>query len=391
MGTNEAVACLKVMKEKSLVKLAYSHDGTSTYDTFFLEQFAKENTVYFLTFNRKPHMVPEKARIIKIREPFDTFTEKREWIEGLRMYLLFFLRALLLKHYLGHMKPDIVIGCMATKYGFYTALSGFKPFILIVWGSDIIIAPKRFSLFRFMAEYSLRKADVVVLDSDVQKEAAIQLGCNPEKIIQFAWFDSKEVHVTRSRTEVRRQLGWNDNLIVVCTRSHERIYGVDYFVESFPQIVEKAPEIRFILIGEGSLTQHLKVKVRDLKMEKYVKFFGRVPHDDVATYLNASDIYVSTSFSDGTSASLLEAMVCKLPSIVTDIAGNREWIQNGTNGFLIHTADSKHLAEKIVLLAKEKDLRQRVGETAQSTVQERVDWRKASQTLQNSILKLVNK
>lgn len=369
--------------------IAYLHDGTSVYDELFLEHLTKNNTVYFITFNRKPRFVPKNAVAI-IREPFGLLPD-RDWAEGFRMYFFFLLRALLIRLNLRRAKPQLFIGCMATKYGFYTALSGLKPFILVVWGSDIVMAPQRFLLFRFMAEYSLRKADAVVLDSDVQRKAAIQLGCSPEKIVQFPWFDSEKVHVSRSRTVVRRQLRWDNNLIVVSTRSHEPIYGVDYFVESFPQIVKEVPEIRFVLLGEGRLTEHLKRKVKELKMDRYVKFLGRVPHNDVATYLNASDIYVSTSFSDGTSASLLEAMVCKLPPIVTDIAGNREWIQDGIDGFLIPTADSKRLAEKIVLLAKEKGLRQRIGEDAQSTVKERVNWKEASQTLQNLILKLVNK
>lgn len=374
-----------------MVKLAYAHDGASTYDVFFVGQFVKENAVCFLTFSQRPRMVPEDARIVKMREPFGALSSRIEWIEGLRMYLLFPFRTLLFKYYLRHLKPDIVLGCMATKYGFYTALSGFEPFILIVWGSDIVMVPQRFMLFRFMAGYSLRKADAVVLDSDVQRQAAIKLGCDPKKIVQFAWFDSEKVRITRSRTEVRNQLGFNNNLIVMCTRSHESIYGVDYFIESFPQVLKEVQEARFVLLGEGRLTQHLKSKVKELKMGKYVKFLGRVPQNDVATYLNASDIYVSTSFSDGTSASLLEAMLCKLPPIVTDIAGNREWIRNGINGFLIPAADSKRLAERIILLAKEKGLRQKVGENAQSTVKEKVNWKEASHTLQNLILKLTNK
>ena len=51
-------------------------------------------------------------------------------------------------------------------------------------------------------------------------------------------------------------------------------------------------------------------------------------------YLNAADIYVSTSLSDGTSLSLLEAMACSLPVVVTDIPANKEWITDGHNGFL---------------------------------------------------------
>ena len=99
----------------------------------------------------------------------------------------------------------------------------------------------------------------------------------------------------------------------------------------------------------------LKAKTEKLGVKEYVKFLGKIRHRDVAKYLEASDIYVSTSLSDGTSASLLEAMALSLPVVVTDIPGNREWVKNGWNGFLFPAKNPEKLAEKVVVLAKDKN------------------------------------
>jgi glycosyltransferase involved in cell wall biosynthesis len=107
----------------------------------------------------------------------------------------------------------------------------------------------------------------------------------------------------------------------------------------------------------------------------------------VIKYLSISDIYVSTSLSDGTSASLLEAMTCALPPVVTSIPANKEWIQDGWNGFLIPTRNVSHLVKKIVWLAKKEEIRLETGKKALETIRKRVNWQKSMETLDNAILR----
>ena len=370
-----------------MVKLAYVNDGTSVYDLLFLKRLAKENTVYFLTFNNDPRFVSSETIVKKML--WSVSAESKT--EGLYMYALCLLRALLLRIHLNCIKPHLVLGCMATKYGFYSALSGFKPFILIVWGSDILIAPKRFFLFRFMAKFTLKKADAVIVDSEVQRDAAIQLGCSPRKILKFPWFDLDDVRVKTCRNKIREELGWRKNPIIICLRRHDLIWGVQYFIEAIPQVISVLPECRFLILGKGQLSDRFKQRVKELKMQKYVKFLGQVSREDAIAYLNAADVYVSTSLSDGTSSSLLEAMTLGVAPIVTKIPGNTEWVKSGWNGYLVPVKDSQSLAERIVPLVKNKELRHKIGQNALKTVKASVDWRKNSKALRDLISKLATK
>jgi len=372
-----------------MVVIAYLHDGTSVYDELFLNYLTKDHTVYFLTFNRKPHAVSKKAHLVTLSGPFVLFSSK-EWTEGLRMYIFSFIRAIILALYLRRVNSNIVLGCTAIKYGFYSALFKFRPLILIVWGSDILIAPKRFFLFRFMAKYSLKKADAVILDSEVQKKAAMQLGCNPNKILQFPWFDATQVHPKISRTKIRKELGWRKNKIIVSTRSHEPIYGVEHLIEAIPHVVKEVTECRFLIVGEGNLTEKFRKRVRELHIEKYVKFTGRLPREDVVAYMNASDIYVSTSLSDGTSASLLEAMTLGMPCVVTEIPGNKEWIKNGYDGYLVPAKGSKTLGGKIIQLVKNKNMRKILGENARKTVKARINWPRSMEAFANLVQQMTS-
>jgi glycosyltransferase involved in cell wall biosynthesis len=96
----------------------------------------------------------------------------------------------------------------------------------------------------------------------------------------------------------------------------------------------------------------------------------------MAQYLTAANIYVSTSFIDSTSVSLLEAMACGIPPVTTDISGNREWIKNEVNGLLYQPRDHKALAEKITQLIENEDLRKQFGERSRQMIMERAKWEK---------------
>jgi glycosyltransferase involved in cell wall biosynthesis len=173
--------------------------------------------------------------------------------------------------------------------------------------------------------------------------------------------------------------------VIISTRWHRPIYNVECLIQAIPQIVKEIPTARFLILGNGDLTEMLKETAAKMGVGANVRFMGRVPFDEMESYLKMADIYVSTSLSDGTSASLIEAMACKVPAVVTDIPGNREWITDGGNGLLFPTKDSRTLADKIIRLSKDEDLRNALAERAFQTVCEKADWQRNSKLLDKLI------
>jgi len=357
-----------------MVKLVYAHDGISSYDALFLKSLKDKYEIYVLTFHPSPNCVPKGVKIVKMRD-FIPETSLHPF-EGARKHILAPLRAQTLKKSLENVKPDVLIGCWASTYGFYSAYSNFHPFILFVWGSDVLVFPKKYFPLKPFVVHSLRKADVVVVDSEIQRQAAINLGCRPSKIVKFPWvnlngFKRNEVQ----RRKIRREYGWSDgDIVVISLRYHRPIYGVEYLIDAIPRVLAKNKNVKFLILGEGPLTAMFKTKMMHFVKSGHVRFLGVVPHSKVADYLSAADIYVSTSFSDGTSASLLEAMACSLTPLVTEIPGNAEWIEDEVNGLLVPVADSEKLADKILLLATDKEYRARLQANANITTKKRVNW-----------------
>ena len=372
-----------------MAKLAYAHDGTSIYDKLFLDSLKEKYDVYVLTFDPSPLQVPSGIKTIKM---VDALPETNlHPLEGMRKHLLTPLRARILKKNLIRIKPNALIGCWASTYGFYSACSNFHPFILFIWGSDVLIFPRKYFPLKPFVVYSLGKADVVVVDSEVQKEAAIELGCSPQKIVKFPWVNLNGFKRSESqRGKIRRECGWtNEDIVVISLRNHKPIYGVGYLMDAIPHIVKRNNDVKFLILGEGPLTKVFKIKVGKFIKSGHVKFIGTVSHETVASYLSAADVYVSTSFSDGTSASLLEAIACSLAPVVTEINGNKEWIEEGMNGLLVPVANSQSLAEKILLLANDHKLRKELQTKAEKIVRARVNWHENIDELTKIIDKMI--
>ena len=373
-----------------MIKLIYAHDGVSLYDELFISSLREKYDIHVLTFHPTPRHIPQGIEITTM--PDLVPATNLHPFEGARKHILTPIRALTFKKYASGVKPDALIGCWATTYGFYAAYSNLHPFVLFVWGSDVLVFPWKFVPLRTLVRYALRKADVVVVDSDVQKKAVVRLGCESDKILRFPWvkLNGFESNV-KQKFEGRKELGWTeDDIVVIGMRDHNPVYGVNYLIEAIPFILEQESKAKFLILGEGELTSQFKQRVRKQIAQGSVRFLGKAPHEDVAKYLNAADIYVSTSFSDGTSASLLEAMACSTTPIVTAISGNKEWIQDGWNGYLTPTRDVNQLAQKIVFLAKNEEVRRKMAKNAFETVRTKVNWQRNIATLNDTIRDVIS-
>jgi glycosyltransferase involved in cell wall biosynthesis len=373
-----------------LAKLAYAHDGISTYDELFLNALRNKYDTYVFTFNHSPTCIPSGIKTIKMRELVPE--TNLHPFEGMRKHLLTLMRARTLKKNLIRIKPDVLVACWASTYGFYAAYSSFHPFVLFIWGSDVLVFPKKYFPLKPLVTYAIKKADVVVVDSDVQKEAATKLGCTSQKIVKFPWVDLNGFGKNqKKRAKIRKECGWSDDdIIAISLRQHKPIYGVEHLINAIPYVLKENKSIRFLILGEGPLTETFKLRLDKFIKEGAVKFVGVVPHENIVDYLSAADIYVSTSFSDGASASLLEAMACSLTPVVTEINGNKEWIRDGMNGLLVPVANSKSIAEKILLLTNDQKLREKLQAKAEDTVRTRVNWNKNIDELTKVIDKIMN-
>jgi glycosyltransferase involved in cell wall biosynthesis len=157
-------------------------------------------------------------------------------------------------------------------------------------------------------------------------------------------------------------------------------------------VLKEAPETKFVIAGKGSEEKKLKELAKSLGVEDNVKFVGFIRNDELPQYLNTVDVYVSTSLSDaGIAASTAEAMACGLPVVITDVADNKKWVEDGVNGFLVPIKDPKSLAERIIYLLRNEDVRKRFGKINREIIEERNNYYKEMEKMEDIYKELIRR
>jgi glycosyltransferase involved in cell wall biosynthesis len=282
--------------------------------------------------------------------------------------------------YLKKIQPDLVHLHVHHHYSIPITLAGF-PFILTSWGNEVLKLPQTNWILKTLAKYAAKNALKITVDGKCVKKVWIEIGI-PEDKVEIIYFgvDTNIFNPNVNGQKIRKQLKLTENdIVVISTRAfyEDPPYNAQALIKAIPIIQKKHENIKFIIKGSGPLESYLKDLTKKLKVSKQVRFVGLVPHHKIAQYLTAADIYVSTCSLDSTSVSLLEAMACARPPIVTDIAGNREWIKNRKNGFLFPPNDPKVLAEKIIELAENEHLRKLFGERCLQIIKQKATWKES--------------
>jgi glycosyltransferase involved in cell wall biosynthesis len=247
-----------------------------------------------------------------------------------------------------------------------------RPFIVTTHGSDLRMALGRSGFLRKIFLYVCRSANYINCVSEAQKRELERLGFADEKISTIPMgIDEGFLEAGK-----KRKMALNKRpFTILSNRNLLPIYNVSSLIRAIPIILGEETDVRFLIAGDGSERGRLEKEVNDLSITEYVEFLGRVSHDKMPNLLARSDIYVSTSYYDGTSVSLLEALASGAFPVVTDIPSNREWIADGDNGFLVPKENEILLAKKIVDAIRNRKLVEEACERNQQIAQQRACWK----------------
>jgi glycosyltransferase involved in cell wall biosynthesis len=224
---------------------------------------------------------------------------------------------------------------------------------------------------RWVTRYTLAHSAFFVSDANVSRGKAIAFGMDPQRTVIFPWGTDIEHFSPRvfKRSSAR-------TFTLFCSRTWEAIYGVDVLAKAFVKVAHVNPDVNLILLGGGSQGNHIRQILMNGGVMERVHFGGQVPQGDLPRWYHMADLYISPSHVDGSSVTLMEALASGLPCLVSDIPGNREWIEEGVNGWLFRDGDANDLAEKILNAIKNRKSFQKISEAARKTAEQKADWKK---------------
>lgn len=182
--------------------------------------------------------------------------------------------------------------------------------------------------------------------------------------------------------KLRQQLNVSpEDKIVITTSRLVPKNAIDILVKSISEARLKFPNVKCLILGIGKDETMLKDLRKSLGLEKEVVFVGEVPHREVPRYLKIADIFVRASRSEGMGNSFIEAMASGLPIIGTEVGGIPDFLRDRETGLFVKVDDHQDLAEKILLLLRDENLRQKLILQGRDLAANHYSWDKIARRL----------
>ncbi|MGY8986150.1 MAG: glycosyltransferase family 4 protein [Sphingomonadales bacterium] len=329
-------------------------------------------TTFFADLGHEIHLISPVPKTYPIPENI----HYHEIASALPKYLWFPIASLLIRKKLKEIKPDVLHIHSIGSYGLLAWLVNFKPLIITPWGSDIL--QSRNSFFRrFIVKKAISLASLLTCDAVHMKNVIIEFESDPSKIeIIYFGADIKKYTSDNFDQETKTKLsnGGNEKL-VISLRWLDPLYDIESLIRAIPAILNKQPNTRFIVGGDGPQEDFLKQLAEDLNVRQNINFIGRLSPDEMPQILATCDIYVSTSLSDAGLASCTgEAMASGTAVVVTDSAENYLWVKNDETGALVPVKNPTALSESIIDLLSNDEKRERVGQAGMICIRQNYNY-----------------
>lgn len=214
------------------------------------------------------------------------------------------------------------------------------------------------------AEYAL--ADYIITPSTYARQTYVDMGFREDQVIAFPY--GVDLNEFRPLSQYPTGNGKGDEQVtgnppfrVLFVGQIVPRKGVHYLIQAFEEL--GLPDADLLLVGPVD-KQMGPILDRSLKSNLRIRLAGDIPKSDLINWYGKGSVFVLPSLSDAFPLVCLEAMACGLPVITTDHVGTKEAIREGIDGFVVPTRDVNAIKEKILLLYRNPQLRQQMGQSA---------------------------
>lgn len=277
-------------------------------------------------------------------------------------------------------KFDIVHTHLNTYGGFIAKYTGAKNIVHtrhgIFWTEEelkkISFAKRKFQSFKsgFF--------EITIALSELEKNVMVEyLGYSADRIIViYNGVTISEIQSKLTRGVTKKSLFNTDKFVVGSVGRFERQKGFNLFLDSIADIVKQISDIKFVIIGKGSLKKKLEEQIIELGLSNYVELMDY--QKNIFDYINNFDLFVSTSIWEGVPYAILEAMALGKPLIAftSKLSGVKEMIENGKSGFLIENDYVNGLSSAISELYKNHESLKKISIGSKERIKERFSEQK---------------
>ena len=290
---------------------------------------------------------------------------------GLDWSLLPKLRDIIIKERIdvihAHQYTPYFYGLMASLYSKAT-LAPSRPEIVFTEHGRFYPDVRKFKRVVSNPILSLFTKEIVTISAST-KQSLITYENFPARRIRVVYngIDLGRFSQTTDRLAKRRELGLaaDDPVFGIVARL-DPIKNHAMLLRACQQVVTVMPNARLLIIGDGPERARLEELTQTLGLAAHVAFLGA--RQDISELLQTFDVFALSSFSEGTSVTLLEAMGVGVPIVATNVGGNPEVISDGETGLLVESGNAHDMAAKLLQLLQDDALRARMGNAGKQRV-----------------------
>lgn len=266
-------------------------------------------------------------------------------------------------------RPDVVV-ChyMDTTSLYFVLLKAFFGYKLVYagMGSDLLVAPHGGRLERRIFQFMLRHTDFFVGVSEPVRRAAVRLAPHLASRAAVVWNGIDVGFWSQRPPEAQPP---TVPTLFACGALRP-VKGLDVLIEALPRVREQYPDLRLRIAGQGADADALRELAASLGVAEAIEWMGWCDHAAVRRALYESTLFVMPSRSEGLPGSLMEAMATGTPVVASEVGGIPTLVMPGKTGWLVPPEDPEALAEALLHLLGDADLRTQLGAAGQAFIRQ---------------------
>jgi len=226
------------------------------------------------------------------------------------------------------------------------------------------LATALYSVEKFIP-YVYQKIPIVTLSSSVKKEL-IGMGLMERNIFVIPPGIEQETYKPGKKSACP---------LVLYVGRLKKYKGIEYLIMAMKEVIKEIADVKVLVVGKGNYADELMKLTEKMELENVVEFCGYVSEERKVAIMQRAHVLVIPSIKEGWGIPVIEAAACGTPTIGTETSGLRDTIIDGKTGFLVPYGKPKIIAEKIVKVLKDDDLRDRLSKNAVEWAK-KFDWKK---------------
>ena len=291
----------------------------------------------------------------------------------------YLLHARKVRRILDDIKADIVNAHYATSYGTVMALSGYTPYVLSVWGSDIYDFPQKSPIHKAMLKFSLIRAKYLFSTSRAMADEGAKYTKKKFEITPFG--------VDMELFNPGKRYRDDKDFVIGTVKSLTPKYGIDYLLKAVALIVHehKEMQIKVRIAGNGSHEKEYKELAKELGISSTVTWLGHISQERAAKEWANMDLGVvySTLNSESFGVSAVESQACATPVIISDIPGLMEATLPGETSIVVPRCSESLLAEAIFKAYEDKKVMVEMGRRGEKFVRQEYELNNCFMNIEN--------